>query len=392
MKIIDFFFNNYKKIFTFLIIIIFLGIYLRTVNFGFINDDFDLVGKSWLNAIQTFLLGTHFRPLWYLSYPLINHFFGPSAFIHHLFNIVLHLVNLSIAYYLFKKLLNKEKALFIVFLWSFLPQISFQIAWISARNDLLMTFFLLLSLNLSIRDKYKTSLVFYILAFLSKVTCLFYPLIYFTRFGFGHTKSIKIISFFLFILLFFITYSALQNGFLESHLVEFSIPLRILNLIKNFVMGWFLLMFPLPFFKNILIGTIFLIFILTSLFIIIRSFKIEKTSILLGLISFTLSIPLSINYELRTTYALSLFVIATLISLIDLKILNLIKYIKVLKIIIFSSFLTYGTYTSFHMTNNFKSNQFDIYGKEYRVDNFYLNYFHLNFRMFQIRILDKFKN
>ena len=42
--------------------------------------------------------------------------------------------------------------------------------------------------------------------------------------------------------------------------------------------------------------------------------------------------------------------------------------------------------------NNFKSNQFDIYGKEYRVDNFYLNYFHLNFRMFQIRILDKFKN
>ena len=151
-------------------------------------------------------------------------------------------------------------------------------------------------------------------------------------------------------------------------------------------------MFPLPFFKNILIGMIFLIFILTSIFIIIRSFKIEKNSMLLGLISLTLSIPLSINYELRTTYTLSLFVIATLISLIDLKILNLIKYIKVLKVIIFSSFLIYGTYTSFHMTNNFKSNQFDIYGKEYRVDNFYLNYFHLNFRMFQIRILNKFKN
>ena len=389
MKVINSFFKNYKLVLSISIIIIFFGIYLRTLNYGFIHDDFDLVRKNWDEAIDTFLYGVHFRPLWYLSYPLVNHFFGPNAFVHHLLSLVLHLVNLALAYYIFKKLLNKDKALFVVFFWTLLPQNSFQISWISNKNDLLMTFFLLLSFNLAINHKLKSSLVFYILAFLSKVTCLFYPLIYFTKFGFGNSKSIKVISVFIFIFVFLISYLALLNGDLQSHIKELSFPLRIFNHAKNFFMGWCLLIFPIPLFKNIFIGIIYLIFICTSFIIIFNSFKLEKHSILLLLICFSLSIPLSINYEIRTTYTLSLFLIAALISIIDIRKLNIIKHFKFFIIVIFSSFIIYGTYTSYLVTNNFKSSQYDINGKEYRKDNFYLNYFYLEFRLFQINLINK---
>ena len=154
-------------------------------------------------------------------------------------------------------------------------------------------------------------------------------------------------------------------------------------------MGWCLLIFPVPLFKNIFIGIIYLIFICTSFIIIFNSFKLEKHSILLLLICFSLSIPLSINYEIRTTYALSLFLIAALISFIDIRKLNIIKHFKFFIIVIFSSFIIYGTYTSYLVTNNFKSNQFDINGKEYRKDNFYLNYFYLEFRLFQMNLINK---
>jgi hypothetical protein len=392
MKVVNFFLKNYNKILIILAIIIFFTIYLRTLNFGFVNDDFDLVNNSWSEAIETFLYGVHFRPLWYLSFPLINHFFGPNAFIHHLFNLILHLANLIIAYYVFKKLVNSEKALFIIFFWTFFPQISFQISWISNRNDLLMTFFLLLSFNLAVNNKLNSSLIVYLLAFLSKVTCLFYPLVYLTKFGFGYSKKIKIISFLIFLLVFLISYLALQNGELQSHMAELSYPIRIFNHIKNFMMGWFILIFPLPFFENIFVAFIYLIFISTSFFVILKTFIIEKSSILFLLICFTLSIPLSINYELRTTYVLSLFVVATLISFIDIKKLNLLSYNKQIKIVIFLSFLIYGVFTSILVTNNFKSDQFNIYGNEHRVDNFYLNNFYSEFRLFQIKLLNKIVN
>ena len=115
MKIFDYIFDNYKIILAVSLILILSGIYLRTLNFGFINDDFDLVRNSWDEAIDTFLNGVHFRPLWYLSFPFINYFFGPSAFIHHLLNLVLHLTNLLLAFYIFKKILNAKKALIIIF-------------------------------------------------------------------------------------------------------------------------------------------------------------------------------------------------------------------------------------------------------------------------------------
>ena len=115
MRIINLFFNNYKKILPIITIIIFFGIYLRTLSFGFINDDFNLIRPTISQAFNRSLDGEHFRPLWYLSFPIVNYFFGPNAFVHHLLSLVLHLINLYLAYSIFKKILNKEKALLIIF-------------------------------------------------------------------------------------------------------------------------------------------------------------------------------------------------------------------------------------------------------------------------------------
>ena len=94
MKIINLFFNNYKKILPIITIFIFFGIYLRTLSFGFINDDFNLIRPTISQAFNRILDGEHFRPLWYLSFPIVNYFFGPNALVHHLFSLVLHLIKL----------------------------------------------------------------------------------------------------------------------------------------------------------------------------------------------------------------------------------------------------------------------------------------------------------
>jgi len=250
-----------------------------------------------------------------------------------------------------------------------------------------MNFFILLSFHLALNNKIKTSLAIYFLAFLAKVTCIFYPLIYLVKFGFGFSKKIKIISFILLIVTLLITIFSTLQGQLQPHIAELSFPIRILNHIKNFIVGWITLFFPIPFFPNFFIALLYLIFISTVFFIIYRSFKIHRFSLLLMMICFVISITLSINYQLRITYTLSLFLVATLISFIDFNKLNLLSYNKFLKIIIFLFFLIYGASSSVLTTNKFKSNQFDISGEMYIMNDFYLNDFYGKFRSFQIKIL-----
>jgi len=387
MKIVNFFINHYKILILICILSLIFGNYLRVLNFGFINDDFDLVGKSLDEVIKSSIYGMHFRPIWYFSFFLIDYIFSPGAFAHHFTNITLHLINLIFAYHIFKKLFDKQKALLIVFFWTFLPQLVFQIVWISGKNDLLMNFFILLSFHLALNNKIKTSLAIYFLAFLAKVTCIFYPLIYLVKFGFGFSKKIKIISFILLIVTLLITIFSTLQGQLQPHIAELSFPIRILNHIKNFIVGWITLFFPIPFFPNFFIALLYLIFISTVFFIIYRSFKIHRFSLLLMMICFVISITLSINYQLRITYTLSLFLVATLISFIDFNKLNLLSYNKFLKIIIFLFFLIYGASSSVLTTNKFKSNQFDISGEMYIMNDFYLNDFYGKFRSFQIKIL-----
>jgi len=106
MKIVNFFINHYKILILICILSLIFGNYLRVLNFGFINDDFDLVGKSLDEVIKSSIYGMHFRPIWYFSFFLIDYIFSPGAFAHHFTNITLHLINLIFAYHIFKKLFD----------------------------------------------------------------------------------------------------------------------------------------------------------------------------------------------------------------------------------------------------------------------------------------------
>ena len=81
--------TNYRNAF-YLLIIIFFGICLilnsfhSILSFGYGLDDYYLVSRSFKEAfIKNFEIGQiHFRPIWYLSYPLTNIISNSSSFHH----------------------------------------------------------------------------------------------------------------------------------------------------------------------------------------------------------------------------------------------------------------------------------------------------------------------
>lgn len=97
----------------------------------------------------------NFTPLAWLSYILTVQLFGTMATGHHAVNLMLHVGNSVLLYLL---ILNLGKNRYLVFsppipafltalLFALHPQNVEAVAWIAARKDLLMTFFLLLSVN-----------------------------------------------------------------------------------------------------------------------------------------------------------------------------------------------------------------------------------------------------
>lgn len=112
--------------------------------------------------------------------------FSPVFF--HLHNIFLHLGSTGLVYWLFLMLTrSKGVSVFIALLFLFHPLQTEAVAWLSARKDLLSSFFALASLatymshrslhGTSRRDVYLLSLVFFFVALLSKVSVAVLPLL-----------------------------------------------------------------------------------------------------------------------------------------------------------------------------------------------------------------------
>ena len=123
--------------------------------------------------------------------------------------------------------------------------------------------------------KMKTSLGFYILSFLSKPTCIFFPIIYLTNLGFKSTKKIKIIAIIILLITILISGLAASVGTLQPHIAELSVYLRVLNAIKNLIIGWITIFYPLPFFPNYLIAAIYTLFISLVIYVLLKTYKIK---------------------------------------------------------------------------------------------------------------------
>jgi len=89
--------------------LIYFAVYLKSVFFGFVEDDYGLIALDYKSAINETFHTHHFRPIMFLSYPLVNELFGKTAFAHHLVNFLIQYVNSLFALILFSKWVGKIK-------------------------------------------------------------------------------------------------------------------------------------------------------------------------------------------------------------------------------------------------------------------------------------------
>lgn len=101
---------------------------------------------SWENVKGMFsnaLYGTY-NPLTTLSFAIEKHFFGTNPFVHHLSNLLLHLINILLVFWLFIRLrLKLIAALIATILFAIHPMRVESVAWITERKDVLFAVFYL---------------------------------------------------------------------------------------------------------------------------------------------------------------------------------------------------------------------------------------------------------
>lgn len=138
----------------FLILVIVIVSFYPCLQNKFTNWDDDLyvtdnktiqsAGPAKLKNIFTTLFIAHYQPVTVLSYALEYHFFKLDPFYYHLTNLILHLLNCLLVFWLIYLLSNSllVAALTAVF-FGIHPLQAESVAWISERKNLLYAFFYL---------------------------------------------------------------------------------------------------------------------------------------------------------------------------------------------------------------------------------------------------------
>lgn len=179
-----------------LILVITACIYAFSLRNGFVNLDDPMLVTDNEHILTTSLANvgyvfTHFDPELYipvtlLSYQIETWTLGPAAWHFHLFSIVLHLIA---AMLVFKVVQRYSRSSLIAFITALLfavhPINAEAVLWVSARKDILSSVFFLASLlcYFLLKEKpnmqrwYWLSILFFMIALMSKVTVLMLPVI-----------------------------------------------------------------------------------------------------------------------------------------------------------------------------------------------------------------------
>jgi len=186
-----------------------IALYFRTLFFEltYLDDNVWILDYHWYlkdfsNVLKIFLqpdlvTAIFYRPLIYLSFIIDAQWGGTAPFAYHFTNIIIHLVNVCLIFYLLQRL-RHTKGLSFSFSVIFMvhPALTQAVAWIPGRTDSLLSVFVLSSfiLFLNYREQRNAAglgghLFFLILALLTKETavilpvlCLFYVLVMERRF------------------------------------------------------------------------------------------------------------------------------------------------------------------------------------------------------------------
>ena len=397
------------------VIVIFFGISLiissfhSILSFGYGLDDFYLVSRSFQDALYKNIDNgsIHFRPIWYLSYPFVNIISDSSGF-HHFVNLLIHFANCILVYFLIRKYLGNIIPILLIVTWSILPWCVIPYIWLAQRADLLMAFFLLLAVILSNNENNKYSYISTIAAYLSKSTCLFFPLAYSSRAILKRNKTDYIFGIFSFAIFLGIALLMYKNGLsnidgnfrTENH--SFPIFLKLANFVKNFVLNWFLLFLPIPFFTSFSHGIIWFFVSISLIFFLIKYGKFSSESRFFLLLALLVSFTSAITPELRITYIQTLFII--IFYFISIKDLFLIEKVDKYKsiflsininfkssciLILISLLFIISSYSNQVTAKNFKTEIYSLQKSKDKEHCLYVNNFYTWSREFQKKVLQK---
>ncbi|HAX47642.1 MAG TPA: tetratricopeptide repeat protein [Ignavibacteria bacterium] len=192
-------FSSYQKKRSYLILltIIILGVfsYSSNLNNSFTNwdDEEMLVNNQDVRSLSpgniynifTNYHHSHYHPLVNISYAIEYHFFGLKPFVYHFTNLLFHILNTILVYFVLLKLFrNNFVAALAALLFVVHPLHVESVAWITERKDMLYSFFFLLALLFYLKNKQSKSkrsdlyiYLFFILACLSKAPAVVFPVV-----------------------------------------------------------------------------------------------------------------------------------------------------------------------------------------------------------------------
>jgi len=173
--------------------LIFLGLlaFFNAIRHPFVHDDVVFILNnphitelgSWAEAFKVPAasggINTYYRPVLEILYRFEYHLFGPHPFGFHLFNVIVHVINGLLLFGLLLRLgLREAVAWVIALLFLIHPVQTEAVSCISGISNLWMALGVLLALNAYVDKRYTMSMVFFVMAFLSKEQgILFVPLV-----------------------------------------------------------------------------------------------------------------------------------------------------------------------------------------------------------------------
>ncbi len=179
-----------------LLILAIIFVYWPVRNYGFVNyDDGDYVfenprvldGLTLQSVIWAFTTTTssNWHPMTWLSHMLDCQLFGLNPGLHHVTNLLFHLANTLLLFWVLKRMTRKPWAsTFVAALFALHPLHVESVAWVSERKDVLNTFFWVLTMGMYVRyaecpglKRYLLALLFFTLGLLSKPMLVTLPFV-----------------------------------------------------------------------------------------------------------------------------------------------------------------------------------------------------------------------
>jgi len=185
------------------------------------------------------MMGVYYKPIMSICFSILYSLFGPRPFFFHSFQLIIHMINTILIFYVLKKLFDNKPIAFLMSLIFLVHPINTEsVVYISALQDVLFFFFGMLAFLIVIyKDRLRFpefAFIFFclLLSLLSKETgIIFLPIIFCYLFLFNKKQLLLFVNIFIFLIC---TYSILRFGLANVGLTKFGIsPISRANLITR---------------------------------------------------------------------------------------------------------------------------------------------------------------